>query len=57
MDKEEWHERYMKHIQTKAALTRIQAKDTLNAGMGEYDYNDAPEDAADEELSYWTNDG
>lgn len=57
MDINEWHERYIKYLQKRANLTRGMAEDTLKAGMGEHDYNENPEDCAEEELSYWANDG
>lgn len=30
------------------------AQETLDAGMEDHDYDDDPSDAADEELSYWS---
>ena len=56
MTKQEWHEKYMVRLMRKADFTRREAKDTLKAGMGEHDYDDDPKDAADEEMSYWTDD-
>jgi len=56
MEKAEWHERYIKYLQRRAGLTRTEAEDTLNAGMGDHDYDDSPEDSAEEEISYWTDD-
>ena len=56
MTPEEWKERYIARLVVKADFTYREAKDTLNAGMGEHDYDDNPEDAADEEMSYWTDD-
>ena len=53
MEKELWHKQYMARMREGAALTEEQAQDNLNAGMGDYDYDDNPEDWADEELSYW----
>jgi len=57
MNQEEWHKRYIAHLQKRGGLTRTEAEDTLKAGTGEHDYNDDPEDAANEEMSYWANDG
>ena len=50
-----WHERYVARIQERVQdCTREFAEETLQAGMGTYDYDDNPEDAADEELSCWS---
>lgn len=54
MTKEDWHTRYIARLVTKGQFTYREAKDILQAGIGEYDYDDDPEDAADEEMSYWT---
>ena len=56
LDINEWHERYIKRLEEGGDLSRPEAEDALNAGIGEYDYNDSPEDCADEEISYWTHD-
>lgn len=56
MKPKEWRERYIVQLQKRGELTREQAEDILIAGMGEHDYNDNPEDAADAELSCWTDD-
>ena len=53
MEKDLWHECYIERLMEKAALTEEQAKDVLEAGMGDYDYDGNPYDAADDELSYW----
>lgn len=57
MTPQQWHKRYIERLVQRAKLTYGEAKDTLKAGMGEHDYDDDPEDAADEELSYWSSDG
>ena len=48
-----WHRKYIDRMKTIAGLTEKEAKDALDAGMGEYDYNDNAIDAADSEMSYW----
>jgi len=50
---EDWHTRYMARLMEKAGLDEKAARVVLEAGMGEFDYTDDPEWAADEELSYW----
>ena len=56
MDQEEFHRRYLERL-TEAGLSCGEAYDILIAGMGGYDYEDGnPEDEADAELSYMTND-
>jgi len=54
MDEDEWHQRYKRYFIEHAALTPTEAEDTLQAGIGCYDYSESPEDTALEELSYWT---
>ena len=53
MTKEDWHTRYIERLVTKAQMTYREAKDILQAGMGQHAYDDNPEDAADKEMSYW----
>jgi len=57
MSPEEWHKRYIAHLQGQAGLTKTEAEDCLTAGMGEHDYDEDPEDSADEEMACWTDDG
>ena len=57
MTPNEWHDRYIARLVVKAEFTYGEAEDNFQAGMGEYDYDDDPEDAADTEMSYWTDDG
>lgn len=52
-----WHERYELRLMAVAGLSLGEAQDSLMAGMGNYDYSEKPEDEADEEMAYWTNDG
>lgn len=49
-----WHRRYMDRLIAVAGLTEEQAQECLDAGMSEYDYSDSAEDAADDEMSYWS---
>jgi len=48
-----WHDAYVDQL-VKRGLDRKFAEETLDAGMGGYDYDDNPADAANEELSYWS---
>lgn len=57
MIKKEWHDRHKKRLMEIAKLTDTKSEDTLNAGMGEYDYDDIPEDSADTEMSCSSSDG
>lgn len=50
---DDWHKKYMARMIDRAGLSEEQAKYALDAGMGEYDYSDSPEGAADMEMSYW----
>jgi hypothetical protein len=52
-DVNEWHERYKERLISVGLLTESEAQDSLEAGLGNYDYNDVPEDSADDEMSYW----
>lgn len=52
--KDIWHTKYKKCMMETAKLTDAEAQAALDAGMGEYDYSDDPEEAALEEMSYWT---
>ncbi len=53
---EQWHRRYISRLMNIAGVTLFQAENCLHAGLGEYDYDDDPEDSADDEMSYWTAD-
>ena len=57
MNKEDWHTRYIERLVTKGEMTYREAKDVLHKWVGKHDHNDNPEDAADEEMSYWRADG
>lgn len=48
-----WHDAYVDQL-VKRGLDRLFAEQTLDAGMGTYDYDDDPAEAADEELSVWS---
>lgn len=50
---EDWHERYKKELIEVAGIPQTEAEDCLMAGMGKFDYDDNPEDSADDEMSYW----
>ena len=52
LKKEGWHRRYKQRL-IDAGVDEKFAQDCLDAGMGEYDYEDHPEDCADSEMSYW----
>lgn len=52
--KDDWHNKYMARIMERTKCDADFAKATLEAGMDNFDYTDDPKDAADEELSYWT---
>lgn len=52
----EWHRRYKARLMEVAKLSEAQAQECLDAGMGEYDYDEEPEEMADSEMSYWTDD-
>jgi len=53
MAKEAWHRRYKDRLIQCGGLTEDQAEASLQAGMGEYDYEVDPKDAADDDMSYW----
>jgi len=48
----EWHRDYKNRLMA-AGLIAAEAEDCLLSNVGNYNYEDNPEDAADEELSYW----
>jgi hypothetical protein len=48
-----WHEEYKQRL-IERGLDAEFAQATLDAGLGSFDYDDEPSDAADEELSYWS---
>lgn len=47
-----WHKRYKQQL-IDAGVDEEFAEEWLQAGMGEYDYEEEPEDYADSEMSYW----
>jgi hypothetical protein len=51
-----WREQYITRLMQCGGLTRGEAADCYEAARGMHDFEFEPEDAADEELSYWTND-
>jgi hypothetical protein len=56
MDKLDWHKSYMDRIKERcgAECTDDFAQEVLDAGIDDIDYEDDPIDAADVELSYWS---
>lgn len=67
MTREEWIDRYAKRVTVVADWTPEEARHAAEAGADVYEQNERaahnalawenPEDEADEEMSYWTNDG
>lgn len=53
VDKNDWQLRYKARL-IERGLDEAFAQETLEAGMSDFDYDDDPADAADEELSYWS---
>lgn len=53
MEANEWHAKYKQCILDNTPLTDKEAQECLDAGMGEYDYNNDPVEAALSEMSYW----
>jgi hypothetical protein len=49
----QWERKYMDRLIEKAELTEAEARQALDAAMGDIDYTVLPADAADEEISYW----
>ena len=57
MEKEEWMKRYKARIIAKGLSHKEAQAITEAASDDPYQPEDNPEDAADEELSYWPSDG
>jgi hypothetical protein len=55
LEREEWHKAYLKRL-IERGVDEAFAKETLEAGMSDFDYEWDPADSADEELSCWAND-
>lgn len=53
MNKDEWHRRYKAELMENPHVDEKFAEKCLQAGMGEYDYDEDPEDCATMEMSYW----
>ena len=54
MTPKEWHRRYVQRLVTKGQFTCREAEDILQDWReAQHSYDDDPESAADEELSYW----
>jgi hypothetical protein len=54
MDKEMWHKAYMERLIEVTKCPVGFAQEALDAGMDDFDYEDDPKDAADLEISYWS---
>lgn len=52
MKKSEWHTKYKQAFIDNGVDEKF-AQECLDAGMGEYDYNDDPAESALMEMSYW----
>lgn len=52
MDSREWQEKY-KQAFIDNGVDEDFAEECLQAGMGEYDYDEDPEDSCLMEMSYW----
>lgn len=55
MEKGEWRKRYVQRLIDHYAFTKANADEVYQAGADDHDYEDNPEDAADEEISNWGN--
>jgi len=51
----EWHRDYKNRLM-EAGFTKAEAEDCLLSNVGNYNYEDDPEDVVNEELSHWTED-
>lgn len=50
----EWHRKYVQRLIDQYAFTEADAEEVYKAGSDDHDYEESdPEDAADEEMSYW----
>lgn len=52
MEKKEWHKRFKAQL-VKRGVDKKFAQACLKAGMPDFDYDDSPKDAAEDEMSYW----
>jgi hypothetical protein len=67
MSREEWERRYAARIEERAGWTKQESAEWASVGAVMLEQNERaagkavvweePEDAADEEMSYWENDG
>jgi hypothetical protein len=57
MDSEEYKTRFVDRLVEKTGIDQISAIDCFEATEWEEDMPDDPEGAADEEISYWDDDG
>ncbi len=52
IDKDAWHRQYKEQLMANGVDEKF-AEESLQAGMGEYDYEEDPKDSANMEMSYW----
>ncbi len=52
MIEEEWHKKYKQTFIDNGVDEKF-AEECLQAGMGEYEYDEDPEFCAESEMSYW----
>ena len=55
MEKELWKQKFKQRIMSKSGLNSVQAEECLKACLGSdcLDFEDTPENQADEEMSNW----
>lgn len=56
MNKAIWKIRYINFLIRKGGFTKKEALENYNAGKDNFDFDDSPEDAADDELYYYKTD-
>lgn len=54
MNKMEWKKKYKQTLIDHTHISKKFAEEYYQAGLENYDFNDCPEIAAMEDLSYWT---
>ncbi len=54
---EEWMAKYCLRLIERGGMDKAQALAYFNAGGDDHDYDSDPVEAADDEMSYWDNDG
>jgi len=53
MTPEQWKKEYIQELMDRAFLSRKEATDIYEAGIGDHDFESNPLDAVLDELSYW----